>query len=253
MPFAADMTVSDECDTWARPAMKAKKKRRRAGAAMPPAAEDDSIEGLKQLHAHLKGRIEARIAEFEALWREADERRLFEELAFCLLTPQSRARSCWAAVESLSGKELVLCGRPDQIHPELVGVRFKYRKSEYICRARERLFKDGKPEIRKVLDQFPDPLKAREWLVRNILGMGYKEASHFLRNIGIGGDLAILDRHILKNLVLFGVIESVPRSLTPRRYLEIESEMKRFSGQVEIPMSHLDFVLWYREAGEVFK
>lgn len=225
----------------------------RAGHASLSERGDVSIEGLRRLHASLLDQIESRLAEFEALWREADDERLFEELAFCLLTPQSRARSCWAAIESLSGKGLVLCGRADQIHPKLVGVRFKYRKSEYICRARELLLKDGKPEIRAVLSRFSLPEQAREWLVKDILGMGYKEASHFLRNIGIGGNLAILDRHILKNLVLFGVIESVPKSLSAPAYLEIERRMKRFSEEVGIPMSHLDFVLWYREAGEVFK
>jgi len=38
-----------------------------------------------------------------------------------------------------------------------------------------------------------------EWLVKNLTGLGYKEAGHFLRNIG-SGKIAILDRHILRNL-----------------------------------------------------
>ncbi len=83
--------------------------------------------------------------------------------------------------------------------------------------------------------------------------MGYKEASHFLRNIGLGEDLAILDRHILKNLALLGVIEEVPSSPTKRIYLEIEKKMTAFSGQAGIPMGELDLLLWYKEAGEVFK
>ena len=107
--------------------------------------------------------------------------------------------------------------------------------------------------LRATLSGFADPAEAREWLVANIKGMGYKEASHFLRNIGLGENLAILDRHILKNLVLLGVINEAPASLSKRIYLEIEGKMAAFSQETKIPMGHLDLLLWYKEAGEVFK
>ena len=74
-----------------------------------------------------------------------------------------------------------------------------------------------------------------------------------MRNIGLGEDLAILDRHILKNLVLLGVIDEVPGSPTKRIYLEIEKKMEAFSRKTGIPMGQLDLLLWYKEAGEVFK
>ena len=88
---------------------------------------------------------------------------------------------------------------------------------------------------------------------QNVKGMGMKEASHFLRNIGFGGELAILDRHILKNLVAVGVIPEIPKSLSPKKYLAIESAMLEFSRSMGIPMDHLDIVLWYKEAGAIFK
>jgi len=97
------------------------------------------------------------------------------------------------------------------------------------------------------------PLKAREWLVRNVKGMGMKEASHFLRNIGLGENLAILDRHILKNLKKLGTIDDIPSHLSISKYLEIEEKMREFSSRTNIPMSHLDLVLWCRETGEIFK
>ena len=107
--------------------------------------------------------------------------------------------------------------------------------------------------LRSAIAGFPSHAAAREWLVENVKGLGYKEASHFLRNIGLGEDLAILDRHILKNLVLLGVIAKVPGSPTKRIYLEIEKEMAAFSEKAGIPMRELDLLLWYKEAGEVFK
>ena len=79
-----------------------------------------------------------------------------------------------------------------------------------------------------------------------------KEASHFLRNIGKGENLAILDRHVLKNLIRLQVID-YPKTLSKRVYLEIEDKMKDFSNKVSIPLAHLDLLLWSLETGEVFK
>ncbi len=104
-----------------------------------------------------------------------------------------------------------------------------------------------------MLKKFGDAKRAREWLVENVKGYGYKEASHFLRNIGLGADLAILDRHILKNLKSAGVIRQIPKSLNRKNYLDVEERMRKFARKVRIPLDHLDLVLWYKEAGEVFK
>lgn len=38
-----------------------------------------------------------------------------------------------------------------------------------------------------------------------------------------------------------------------KKYLEIEEKMREFSVAIDIPMPHLDLLLWYKEAGEVFK
>jgi N-glycosylase/DNA lyase len=214
---------------------------------------DNDLESLRALYAPVRDQIQARLAEFKHKWETGSDEEIFTELTFCLLTPQSRARTCWAAVESLKGRYLIMEGQPDQILEELDGVRFKFRKAEYICEARSKFSMSGKLSIRATIEGFSDPFKAREWLVENIKGLGYKEASHFLRNIGFGEDLAILDRHILRNLKLFGVIEEVPKSITKKAYLDIESRMRTFSGQIGIPMGQLDLLLWYKEAGEIFK
>ena len=107
--------------------------------------------------------------------------------------------------------------------------------------------------LRSILGKINDGYQAREWLVRNVKGIGYKEAGHFMRNIGFDQDLAILDRHILRNLKKLRVIDGVPDTLTKRQYLATEGKMKEFSEAVGIPMSHLDFVLWYKETGEILK
>ena len=213
----------------------------------------EKIDELKAIQISIQDEIESRLAEFDRIRKIGDDKAIFAELVFCILTPQSKARVCWAAVENLLDKNLLLKGEGDQILGELHGVRFKYKKSEYVVEARDKLSIDGKIAIKSRISRFSDVCDAREWLVRNVKGIGYKEASHFLRNIGFGENLAILDRHILKNLRSLGVIEEIPDSLSRRRYLEIEMGMMEFADRVKIPMSHLDLVMWYNEAGEVFK
>ncbi len=208
------------------------------------------IEELMDLYAPVKTQIESRLGEFRQIWAEGSDEDLFRELVFCLLTPQSRARTCWAAVERLVRKSIIATGSAEEIQKELVGVRFNERKAEYICLARKMF---SSQSLRATLEGFSSPFAAREWLVQNVKGLGYKEASHFLRNIGLGEELAILDRHILKNLMLLGIIKEVPASLSKKTYLEIEKRMTAFSENVGIPMGHLDLLLWYKEAGEIFK
>jgi N-glycosylase/DNA lyase len=205
---------------------------------------------LMDLYVPVKELIESRLEEFRQIWETASQDALFRELVFCLLTPQSKAKTCWTAVQRLNRKGMIAVGEACLIQEELVGVRFNQRKAEYICLAREMF---SQRSLRFTLSGFANPHEAREWLVKNVKGLGYKEASHFLRNIGMGQELAILDRHILKNLVLLGVIDKNPSSLSKKMYLEIEGKMTRFSEQAGIPMDHLDLLLWYKEAGEVFK
>jgi N-glycosylase/DNA lyase len=211
---------------------------------------DGGIQELMELYIPVKGQIESRLNEFHQIWETGSDEDLFREMVFCLLTPQSRARTCWAAVERLIERSLLAEGEACEVQELLIGVRFNERKADYLCLAREMF---SKRSLRSTISSFNSPFIAREWLVQNVKGLGYKEASHFLRNIGLGKDLAILDRHILKNLRLMGVIDDAPKSLSKRIYLDIEKRMTAFSKRAGIPMDHLDLLLWYKEAGEIFK
>jgi len=213
----------------------------------------DRIDELAAFHGASKEEIAGRLADFRRIWAAGSDEDLFAELAFCLLTPQSRARVCWPAVERLRGCGLLYCGSACEVVGELSRVRFAETKAGRIVAARRQFTRDGRLAIRAVLGGFSDAFAAREWLVENVLGLGYKEAGHFLRNIGLGEELAILDRHILKNLVVLGVIDEIPKSLTKKRYLEIEGRMMEFSRATGIPMGHLDLLLWSKETGEIFK
>ena len=212
-----------------------------------------TLERIEEIMEERGEEIERRVREFESTWQSATDEELFVELAFCILTPQSKATVCWRAVENLRDTGILWSGEPEDIAEYLVGVRFKYTKARNIVKAREFFSEDGRIKIREILSRFESPREMREYLVRNVRGMGYKEASHFLRNIGLGQNLAILDRHILRNLVSLGVIEDMPKNLTGRKYKEIEEKMRKFAEKIGIRMDYLDLILWFNETGFVFK
>ena len=186
--------------------------------------------------------IKKRLNDFTKITKEED---LFYELCFCILTPQSKAKLCWKAIEDLKTNDFL----HKDINPltYLLGrTRFQNNKSRYLLEAKSKY-----NEIISNLKSL-SPVDMREWLVNNIKGIGLKEAGHYQRNIG-RRDLAILDRHILKNLYEQKVIEEIPKTLTRKKYLEIEDKFKEFSKKLNIPMDEIDLLFWSNEEGSVFK
>ncbi len=177
---------------------------------------------LKESYSKRKGIIKERLKYFKSVWNE-DDKRIFAELCFCLLTPQSKAKIC---------------------------VRFNNNKSRYIIQARN-MFKNI--SIKNKLNEFKNYSDIRNWLVENVNGIGLKEAGHFMRNIGMYENVVILDRHILKNLHKHGVINEIPNPLSKRQYLDIEEKMKDFANKINIPIEEMDLLFWSEETGEVFK
>lgn len=207
------------------------------------------VSSLKELYAQRRQEIKQRLKEFEQVGNSSEEK-IFEELCFCLLTPQSKAKICWNAICELKKRNKLFCNY-EEIRKYLRGVRFQNNKAKYIEKAREFFTEKNKISIKKFLYNSDEEI--REFLVKNLKGLGYKEASHFLRNIGKGKSLAILDRHILRNLKELKVIDKIPKTLTKKKYLEIEEKMREFAKKIEIPLDELDLLFWSKETGEVFK
>ena len=214
--------------------------------------EESAIQALQALYQERKEAIQKRLAEFGQVMHWKDEE-VFAELCFCLLTPQSSAKVCWEAVTVLKERTLLLKGQPPELEPHLRSVRFSEGKAKYIVDARNMFSKDGKLELKSQISSFYNPFELREWFVENVKGLGYKEASHFLRNIGLGEGFAILDRHILRNLNRLGVITEIPATITKKGYLEIEEKLRRFATEIGIPIADLDLLFWSRETGWIFK
>ncbi len=214
---------------------------------------EDRIKKLKKTYKVLFQEIETAIKKFTNIWELGTDDDIFSELAFCIFTPQSKAKNCWKTVNTLKEKKLLYSGSAKNMSEFMNFVRFRNNKAKYLVLAREIFLKNSVLNIRQKISDLLITGEERDWLVKNIKGFGYKESGHFLRNIGANLDYAILDRHILKNLKALGVIEDIPKTITTKTYLIIEKKMQKFAKEISIPISHLDLLFWYNEAGEIFK
>lgn len=193
--------------------------------------------------------VESRVAEFKEMNGEGSPS-WFIELVYCILTAYSSAERAQICVDALNGCGVLVDGGVSEVAETLKrgGHMFADRRAEYIVAVRR--FAGG---IKDVIRGFESSAVAREWLVRNVRGLGWKEASHFLRNVGYL-DIAILDRHVLSNMREHGIIPNGGRKgLTKRRYLEYEGLLRRVADRLGMPLGEMDLYLWYRKTRKVLK
>ncbi|MBP6323221.1 MAG: N-glycosylase/DNA lyase [Fusobacteriaceae bacterium] len=216
--------------------------------------ESTYLQEILKVYEKIGKDIDKRLKEFKEIWKNGSNEDIHAELSFCILTPQSKARNAWKAITTLRADGVLFIGDAQTISDYLNIVRFKNNKAKYLVELREKM-KNEKGEIitKQFFNSLPSTFEKREWIVKNIKGMSYKEAGHFLRNVGFGEDVAILDRHVLKNLVKLEVISEIPKTITPKLYLEIEEKLRVYCKEVGIGMDQIDLLLWYLEAGEIFK
>lgn len=207
---------------------------------------------IEKLYESIKEEIDKKIDEYKETFNY-DNKDFFAEIAFCILTPQSKALNAWKIIQTLKENELLFTADSDTLENYLNSIRFKKTKAKRLVSLREKLSINGSLEAKKIIFNGDDVFKIREWLVKNIDGFGYKEASHVLRNLGFGENIAILDRHILRNLLKLEVIDEIPKTLTPKKYMDIEEKMRKYSSKIDISMDRLDLLFWYNEVNYLFK
>lgn len=200
--------------------------------------------GLKGHYEKEKKTIKSRLKEFSENGKKLDSKGLFTELAFCICTPQSKA---------VKVAEVIHIGNSDKLlrmnHAQLSeflrkNTRFHNNKAKHIIHARQYV---------KELSNLPKgSFEAREFLVKNIKGIGYKESSHYLRNIGYR-DLCIVDRHVINLMHELGVFSDTSTPSTPKRYLEMEQKIKDYATKYGYDVDELDLALWSVKTGHVFK
>ena len=189
------------------------------------------------------------------MWRKGSDEQLWEELVFCIFTAGASARMGFRAVEAI--RPFLMDGEREDMTLALKHAgahRFPVERPCYIVVTRNYLREHCRMALREKLDSFADPIERRDWLAREkqIKGLGYKESSHFLRNIGLMGH-AILDKHVMSCLQDLEVVETAKPPATRARYLETEDRLRSFAREIRIDFDELDLVLWSMKTGEVLK
>ncbi|HEY2964472.1 MAG TPA: N-glycosylase/DNA lyase [Pyrinomonadaceae bacterium] len=217
--------------------------------------EPVTVERVVATHRARRKEIRKRLGEFEEVWRKGSDTRLWEELAYCIFTAGASARMGLDSVDAV--RPLLLDGEAEAMTAALKQARahrFPVARPQYIVTTRNYFRAHCDMALRKRLRSFRDPFERRDWLAqeKQVKGLGYKEASHFLRNIGVKGH-AILDKHVMRCLAEVGVIDSPKPPTTRKKYLEVEQELIRFAKDVRIDFDELDLVLWSMKTGEILK
>jgi len=182
--------------------------------------------------------VSKRLKEFDS-FKNKPSKAWFSELCFCILTANSKAITALKIQKELGAKGFCsYCFRDIRNTIKKNKHRFHNNKAKYITEARCHV--DIKQKLKSMKDT-----EAREWLVKNVKGLGYKESSHFLRNTGCKS-LAILDRHILE-------LMNEKKTLNKKSYLEIEKKFLRLAKRLNMSPAELDLYMWYMKTGEVLK
>jgi N-glycosylase/DNA lyase len=203
----------------------------------------DEIGKLKE--SQVKTLVDARMKEFKRTGEKADDE-IFKELCFCILCANFNAERGIKIQEEISNGFLILSEYKLARELRETGYRYPNTRARYIVEARK--FKNS---LKRIMNSFDNEIDLRDWLAKNVTGLGLKESSHFLRNVGYT-DCAIIDFHILDILTRWGLIER-PKTLTKQKYVEIEDVLRRIGARSSLSLGELDLYLWYMETGKVLK
>jgi N-glycosylase/DNA lyase len=217
--------------------------------------EPVTVDRVVATHRARRKEIRKRLGEFDEVWRKGSDARLWEELVYCIFTAGASARMGLDSVDAV--RSLLLDGEAKAMTKALKKAgahRFPVARPQYIVITRDYFRAQFGMALRKRLREFSDPFERRDWLAqeKQVKGLGYKEASHFLRNVGVKGH-AILDKHVMRCLAEVGVVDSAKPPQTRRKYLEVEQELIRFAKDIRVDFDELDLVLWSMKTGEILK
>jgi len=204
----------------------------------------DLVKKVESLREKIGNEVEKRIKEFEEMFKK-DDLSWFHELCFCILTANTSALMGLKVQKEIDAWDFAKLDY-ESLRERLrkLGYRFYNTRAKYIVENQKYA-----NSIRSILIN-KGREERRQWLVENIKGMGMKESSHFLRNVGYK-DYAIIDKHILKILYENNYIND--KKINPKRYIEIEKILNEIANELGMDLARLDLYLWYMETGTILK
>ena len=201
-------------------------------------------------------------------WQQRDESQLWYELVACLLGSRVSFELAQASAKSLDSSGVldrafisrVNHGYSDMVFSVLskpvwiktyrgfkrqTKYRFPKSRADGIAKTAKKIYHSPEHSIRNILGQSSDSRDARKNIVEISHGIGAKQASLFLRNIGYSNDLAILDSHILRYMHVVCITEKLLTSVSNiRTYERIESDLCKYADGLGFQLSCLDTAIW---------
>ena len=191
---------------------------------------------------------------------DCDERTLWWELSSCILSSQVPYPLATAAADEIDRKELLFRRYSDQDHlqKKLIDlltrpliVEGKPRKYRFpVVRARNlarchAIVTTTEHSLTELVHSFDSSIEARKWFVKYVPGLGPKQASMFLRNVGVSYDLAILDRHVLNYMLQLGIYSGTKLFISSlKQYYKHETVLQRHAHELRCPVGLLDWAIW---------
>ncbi len=203
----------------------------------------DEVQSL--MNSEISSVIRNKCEEFRRIGSGTKEE-LFGELCFCLLTANTSAEM-GIRTQDLIGIDGFLHYDRDFLATELKRIKYRFYnvRSDFIVKARW------------IIDELPSLVKSepkydlREYLVENVKGIGYKEASHFLRNVGVF-DFAILDKHIMDMLSKEFNFKR-PTAVSRKDYYRNEKTILELARTVDLEPGIFDLYMWKIATGKIIK
>jgi N-glycosylase/DNA lyase len=176
---------------------------------------------------------------------------VWQSFLFCILSSQVSSKVATRIVaridESISFFDARLTMRKleEQLCRELGESSFRHRFPRSKARQVSHswfAFMQIHEEFDQYLNSFADEKIARRQMIRTFAGLGMKQASMLLRDVGYSRNLAIIDTHILWYCkVMFGFSA---KTLTPKKYLQIEDLMSKHAENFQTDLGSLDTAVW---------
>jgi N-glycosylase/DNA lyase len=181
-----------------------------------------------------------------------DEYSLRKELVACILGSQVRYEMAYDTLMCIEKSGLLANDRwtvtedksfeSDVYNCMNQRYRFPKMRARQLAKTRDAL---SRRALSLLIRGCPDPRKIRQQLVLNLAGLGPKQASMFLRNVGSCYDLAILDTHVLRFLSIQGLLPKDYVAInTIRSYERMEILAVNFAQSLGVSVGYLDWAIW---------
>jgi len=203
---------------------------------------------------------------YNRTWETFHENELFHEITASILGSQVQFETANYYARNLYEKGLTnidwINNNPNEFEDEVYNTlssspcvqpnvrkkifRYRYPKlrANHIRRTAESVYGKG-DSFKGILSQCCDSRVARKKVMEKTVGIGPKQASLFLRNIGFSDDLAILDTHILRYMFILKLnsqsIRNVPRI---NDYEMVERKLMHYAFQMNHKLANLDMAIW---------